>query len=131
MKDISKTLIIGLGGTGQRVICDIKKRMLRTYGEIPSLVKFLEFDTDDLLRENMPFKYYHEGYTFEDFKSCIQNNEFYRIPIFGLDEISRDPVCSEKLDLKELGKVMVRLVGKGTAGYRVAGRASFLRVNFP
>ncbi|MBQ3734423.1 MAG: hypothetical protein II859_10735 [Bacteroidales bacterium] len=39
-KNISKTLIIGLGGTGQTVIREIKKRMLRTYGEIPDLVKF-------------------------------------------------------------------------------------------
>ena len=60
-KDISRTLIIGLGGTGQSVIRDIKKRLFRRYGEIPSLVKFLSIDTDNDAYQDTPFPYYYNG----------------------------------------------------------------------
>ena len=126
-KDISKTLVVGLGGTGQTMIRDIKKRLLRTYGEIPSLVRFLEFDTDEIdNNENTPFKYYYDGKTYEDFKYRIENNEFFKIHSPGMDAVRRDPICSEKLDLNQMAKVSSRCPGNGAGGYRVLGRAHFL-----
>lgn len=125
-KDISRTLIVGLGGTGQTVIRDIKKRMLRTYGEIPPLVRFLEFDTDGLSDDGTPFKYYYGGQTHEDFKYRIGNNEFLQIPSPGLAVIKRDPTCIQKLDMDQLAKVAARLQGHGAGGYRVMGRSHFL-----
>ena len=38
-KSIYRALIIGLGGTGQTVTHEIKKRMFVRYGEIPALVR--------------------------------------------------------------------------------------------
>lgn len=77
VKNISKTLIVGIGGTGQRVICDIKKRMLSTYGEIPPLVQFLAIDTDGYRNDDdPPYRYYHEGPPVENTYYRIQHNEF-------------------------------------------------------
>lgn len=125
-KDISKTLVVGLGGTGQTVIRDIKKRMLRTYGEIPSLVKFLEFDTDVADNPDTPFEYYHNGVSQCDFRYHITQNEMLEIAPPGLNAIENDPICTVKLDIPALKKVASRLNGKGAGGYRVAGRSFFL-----
>lgn len=40
------TLMIGLGGTGQKVLVHLKARFLRNYGDVPRAVRFLCFDTD-------------------------------------------------------------------------------------
>ncbi len=126
-KTISKTLIVGLGGTGQTVIRDIKKRLLRTYGEIPNLVRFIEFDTDAIdNKDSEPFEYYYGGKTHKDFKYLIEPREFFQIPYSGVDVVIRDPVCSEKLDLDELRAVSDHFGDAGTAGYRIKGRACFL-----
>lgn len=122
-KNISKTLIIGLGGTGQRVICDIKKRMLSKYGEIPPLVKFLAFDTDEMYGDGGPFRYYHEGHIFEDYKYCIQCNEFYRIPAPSLEAVRRDPIFADHLRIEELGMSWRH---HRPASNRIAVRACFL-----
>jgi len=126
-KTISKTLIVGLGGTGQTVIRDIKKRLLRTYGEIPNLVRFIEFDTDAIdNKDSKPLKYYYGGEIYEDYRYCIAPREFFHLPYPGAEVVSRDPVCSEKLDLDELRAVSDHFGDAGTAGYRIKGRACFL-----
>ena len=125
-KDISKTLVVGLGGTGQTVIRDVKKRMLRTYGEIPSLVRFLEFDTDVVNNPDTPFEYYHNGVSQSDFKYHITQNEMLQIAPPGLNAIENDPICTVKLDIPVIQKIAERLNGKGAGGYRVAGRSFFL-----
>ena len=40
------TLVIGIGGTGQKVLVQLKARFLRNYGMIPPPIEFLCFDTD-------------------------------------------------------------------------------------
>jgi hypothetical protein len=40
------TLLIGIGGTGQKVLVQLKARFLRNYGMVPSAIEFLCFDTD-------------------------------------------------------------------------------------
>jgi hypothetical protein len=40
------TLLIGLGGTGQKVLVQLKSRFIRNYGQVPPAVEFLCFDTD-------------------------------------------------------------------------------------
>ena len=129
MKAISRTLIIGLGGTGQKVILDIKKKLLRTYGEIPPLVKFLAFDTDEMYRDGRPFRYYYGGESHEDFRYLIQNNEFYRIPCASPDVVRNDEICLEKINLAEFEQVAPRLSNWGTSAIRVVGRASFLNAS--
>lgn len=125
-KQISKTLIVGLGGTGQKTIKAIKKRLLRTYGEIPSLVMFVAFDTDKLDNENEAFRYYYDGQSYEDYRYHIANSEFLQIPRPGKNVVEKDPVCADKLNLSELETVYNLLGGHGANGYRVMGRAHFL-----
>lgn len=44
---LKRSLFIGLGGTGLKSIVHTKKRFIDTYGEIPPMVGFLAFDTDN------------------------------------------------------------------------------------
>lgn len=127
MKDISRTLVVGLGGTGQTVIREIKKRLLRSYGEIPKLVRFLEFDTDENNTKGGAYEYYYDGKTYQDFKYQIQNSEFLLTPFYGVGLAEKDPICNEKIRIEELSKVSHRLNGKGAGGYRVCGRTIFLQ----
>lgn len=126
-KDISKTLVVGLGGTGQTVIRDIKKRLLRTYGEIPKLVKFLEFDTDVNETNGTEFEYYYKGETFRDFKYQIENAEFLHTPFLGMELARRDAICKTQVNIEELSRVASRLNNKGAGGHRVCGRTILLQ----
>ncbi|MBE0652365.1 MAG: hypothetical protein IH594_01125, partial [Bacteroidales bacterium] len=44
-KFVSRSLIIGLGGSGQNIIKEVRKRIYEKYGEIPRLIDFLAIDT--------------------------------------------------------------------------------------
>ncbi|MAF94955.1 MAG: hypothetical protein CMM60_04290 [Rhodospirillaceae bacterium] len=44
---LRKTAVIGLGGTGMKSVLNMKKKLIDTYGEIPSMIKFLVIDTTD------------------------------------------------------------------------------------
>jgi len=43
---LSKTVYIGLGGTGAKALLKTKAMMLENYGEIPPMIKFHVYDTD-------------------------------------------------------------------------------------
>ena len=124
-KDISRTLIIGLGGTGQSVIRDVKKRLFRRYGEIPALVKFLSFDTDNDEYQDTPFKYYYDGENRETKKYNLQKDEFRKIGRPGIEVLKDDPIC-KNLNYTELAKVYGLTNGIGANGFRIMGRAHFL-----
>ena len=124
-KDISRTLIIGLGGTGQSVIRDIKKRLFRRYGEIPSLVKFLSIDTDNDAYQDTPFTYYYNGENRETKRYNLQREEFCKISRPGLEVLKTDPNC-QNLNLAQLSSIYSLANGIGANGYRVMGRAHFL-----
>ena len=124
-KDISRTLIIGLGGTGQTVIREIKKRLFRRYGEIPELVKFLAFDTDNDGYQDTPFRYYYDGENRETKKYNLQKSEFKKIGRPGIDVLKVDPIC-QHLNYTELSKVYNLTNGIGANGFRIMGRAHFL-----
>lgn len=124
-KDISRTLIIGLGGTGQSVIRNVKKRLFRRYGEIPALVKFLSFDTDNDDYQDTPFKYYYDGENRETKKYNLQKDEFKKIGRPGMDVLKDDPIC-KNLNYTELAKVYGLTNGIGANGFRIMGRAHLL-----
>jgi len=44
---IRRTLVVGLGGTGLKAVLFMKKKLIEQYGEIPSMIKFVVFDTAD------------------------------------------------------------------------------------
>lgn len=43
---VNKCVIIGLGGTGQRILLELKLKLQRDLGEIPPMIRFLVLDTD-------------------------------------------------------------------------------------
>jgi hypothetical protein len=51
LKQMRPTLLIGLGGTGQKVLVQLKARFIRNYGAVPRPVEFLAFDTDQGVEE--------------------------------------------------------------------------------
>ena len=51
LKQMRPTLLIGLGGTGQKVLVQLKARFIRNYGSVPRPVEFLAFDTDQGVEE--------------------------------------------------------------------------------
>lgn len=124
-KDISRTLIIGLGGTGQAVIREVKKGLLRRYGEIPELVKFLSFDTDKDDYKNTPFQYYFGGENRSTKKYNLQQDEFDQIGRPGLAVLKSDPIC-KNLNFGQLENIYGLTNGVGANGYRIMGRAHFL-----
>lgn len=124
-KKISRTLIIGLGGTGQSVIKDIKKRMFRRYGEIPPLVKFLSIDTDDPDYENVDFQYYYGGENIKTQKYNISKEEFNKICRPSIDTLEDEPDC-DNLNHDELASIYSMAPSKGANGFRVMGRAHIL-----
>lgn len=44
--DLRPTLLVGVGGTGQAVLVQLKARFLRNYGQMPPAVELVCFDTD-------------------------------------------------------------------------------------
>ena len=124
-KEISKTLIVGLGGTGQSVIRDIKKRLFRRYGEIPSLVKFVSFDTDDNEYQDTAFEYYYGGKNCSTKRYNISQEEFKKIARPSIDVLRADQNCAF-LNFDELQKIYGLANAIGANGYRVMGRAHFL-----
>lgn len=127
MKAVSKTLIIGLGGTGQRVIRDIKKRLFRTYGEIPPLVKFLAIDTDHYNEyEATSFFYYRNGDLCQTTDYNLQIDETFITTISSFEDIVGNPNC-QTLDRFQLSRYFpICRGGEGAGGYRVLGRALIL-----
>ena len=125
MKKVSRTLIIGLGGTGQTTIREFKKKLFEKYGEIPELVKILAFDTDAEAYQDKPFAYTFDGIRQETKKYNLQPDEFFQLSRPSMDLIRKDPVFAN-LNIKELNKVYQTLDGYGSSNSRVFGRASFL-----
>ena len=60
-KEISKSLIIGMGGTGQKIIIALKKRLYERFGEIPDLIKMISVDADGIKEKDENFKYEFQG----------------------------------------------------------------------
>lgn len=124
-KSISKTLIIGLGGTGQKVIREVKKRLFRRYGEIPRLVRFYAIDTDDNAYDKQWFEYYYGGKNHKVLGYNIQDNEYRQISRPDLDLVKADPQCAN-LNTDKLSDYYKLLGDKGANGFRVVGRAHVL-----
>jgi hypothetical protein len=49
--NLRPTLLIGIGGTGQKVLVQLKARFIKNYGEKPPAVEFLCFDTDQAIEQ--------------------------------------------------------------------------------
>src|SRR5437867_8899560 len=48
LRGISKSILIGLGGTGHKIMLDVRKRLVEKYGtlDVIPIVSFIQVDTD-------------------------------------------------------------------------------------
>jgi len=76
-KEISKSLIIGLGGTGQKVIIALKKRLYQRFGEIPNVVKFLSIDTGYIRARDENFSFEYNGKRYKQIVEINPGEQFY------------------------------------------------------
>ena len=54
-KTVNPALIIGLGGTGTKSLYETKVSLLKRYGEVPSCIKLICFDTSIVKFAGLPF----------------------------------------------------------------------------
>ena len=82
-QQVNKALFVGLGGTGYKVLLQVKKALIRNYGEVPPSIKILCFDTDIAkLRshsEELSYKNKEGNYVTEQIK--FDASEMVIIPI--------------------------------------------------
>ena len=124
-KQIFKTLIVGLGGTGQTVIRDIKKHLLEKYDEIPPMVKFLAFDCAERDYVDDAFRYSINGERRETKQFNLEISEFCQLTLPDVEVLREDPNC-QNLNYQQLATAYQKTSGHETMGQRVLGRAYLL-----
>src|SRR3954453_17416791 len=58
LRGISKSILIGVGGTGHKILLDVRKRLIEKYGSLERIpiVSFMQLDTDSAtLERNVNF----------------------------------------------------------------------------
>ena len=55
LRGISKSIVIGLGGTGHKIMLDVRKRLVEKYGtlDVIPIVSFIQMDTDGAVLERV------------------------------------------------------------------------------
>lgn len=66
---LKRTLYIGLGGTGFKTLLHTKRAFIETYGEVPPMIKFLVFDSDQNQYKNYVLPSIHGDVTFDPAES--------------------------------------------------------------
>lgn len=85
-KYVNPALFIGLGGTGHKVLLQVKRSLLKNYGEIPPVINMLCFDTDrkELLSSQIDASYNKknkEGFQFVKEKIKFDQSEAIGITV--------------------------------------------------
>jgi len=113
---VRKTLLVGLGGTGQLSLVEIKNRMERAYGgKVPPVIKFVSLDAappDDRT------------------KDVLDDNEFQALSVDnvqGYIDIKREEL-DEWLDYQHIQWTNFKRIGNGAGQIRQVGRLA-LHVN--
>jgi len=126
-KFIRRTLIIGLGGTGQQIIQDIRKRLLERYDEIPPLIDFLGIDTDNRAIDLDPFIY-----TFDNVQKVTKSYILDADDMCSLNvtnfakELKTGSKVYENIDYEKAYPLLSLMKGLGASGFRVLGRMYLL-----
>ena len=66
---LKRTLYIGLGGTGFKTLLHTKRAFIETYGEVPPMIKFLVFDSDQNQYKNYSLPSIYGDITFDPAES--------------------------------------------------------------
>jgi hypothetical protein len=110
-KVVNPALFIGLGGTGHKVLLQVKKAILKNYGELPPMTKLLCFDTDrkELLSSKLVIDYdkKNEDGTFSRVTENLQfsTNETIGIPISNPQGLANQDYIREWLSPDVLAQI--------------------------
>lgn len=87
-KEVNPAIFIGLGGTGHKVLLQLKSALLSNYGEVPTVIDMLCFDTDlELLATSQELTYDKKNSGLVTEKVTFDNNEVLGIPIKNPDKL--------------------------------------------
>ena len=114
---INPSLLIGLGGTGQKSLLAIRQRIMRTYGSVPPQIKLLSIDTTD--RE-------------DDVRLVLRDDEFIKLEVKRVKE-KVDANAAELepwMDLDNIPFQSMKNIDRGAGQIRQLGRFSLMfRIN--
>lgn len=113
---ITRTLYVGLGGTGAKSILQTKKCFIDAYGEIPPMVAFLAIDTDTAIRELAFTSRNGKSVKFDDNEIC-----FCGIQGSAVEIVHLHPTQYQWLPIRNKQKLN-NLMGTGAGQIRSNGR---------
>ncbi|MFW5804441.1 MAG: tubulin-like doman-containing protein, partial [bacterium] len=114
---LSRTVFIGLGGTGAKSIVKTKSLMLDNFGEIPPMIKFLAIDTDSITKINCKNKA-GENIT-------LDKDEFIHFQVPDINQYVKANPRETNFFQKELLKKKVSIT-EGAGQFRPCGRISLI-----
>jgi hypothetical protein len=130
-KFISRSLIIGLGGTGQNIIKELRKRILERYGEFPRLIDFLSIDTTLMDFDSANHTYTYNREVFSNQKYNVDKEDFTRLMVGNIASYLSENNRTYKFVNKEaVSKLSSLMSNKGANGFRVLGKM-YLLINHP
>ena len=118
LRGISRSIIIGVGGTGHQILLDVRKRLVEKYGSLDKIpiVGFLQIDTDQALFGKNP-----------DFDDAVNldNADKIHTSVHGVDALRRTlkehPHLRSWLD----PRVLTGDIDQGAGAVRARGRLAY------
>ena len=118
MRGVSRSLIIGVGGTGHKIMLDVRERLLQKYGSLDKLpiVSFLLLDTDQAIFGKNP--------NYSD-AANLDNADKIHMSVYGVENLRRNlreyPHLRDWLDPRTLSGD----IHQGAGAVRARGRLAF------
>ena len=121
-KLVNPALFIGLGGTGHKVLLQLKKSILNNYGEMPPVIDMLCFDTDEqeLLSSKQDLTYINKKGELVTEPVRFDNDEVYGIAVKSPDKLLKfdyinewiSPIVKPKITPSDTGAKQIRQMGR-------------------
>ena len=102
--EISKSLIIGIGGTGQNILIALKKRLYQRFGTIPDLIKLISIDADIINEKDDNFSFEYQGKIIEK-EIRIDESEQYYFGRVNMKDQLEDGIYFDTTRIKDYGKL--------------------------
>jgi hypothetical protein len=118
LRGVSRSLIIGVGGTGHKIMLDVRERLLQKYGSLDKLpiVSFLLLDTDQAIFGKNP--------NYSD-AANLDNADKIHMSVYGVENLRRNlreyPHLRDWLDPRTLSGD----IHQGAGAVRARGRLAF------
>jgi hypothetical protein len=118
LRGVSRSLIIGVGGTGHKIMLDVRQRLLQKYGSLDKLpiVSFLLLDTDQSIFGKNP--------NYSD-AANLDNADKIHCSVYGVETLRKN--LREYSNLREWldPKTLSGDIHQGAGAVRARGRLSF------